>query len=115
MKHLPLLLFLIMVAACGLSKTEKNQLEFEIKMHNDKVSLNYRLDSLNEESSLKTMTRQNPKLIDSEYRRSHMSLFERSWNRPYDIKKDRFLTLESYLKYCEAHNYKPKEYIKFID
>lgn len=116
MKTLLLGLFLITFISCGLSKKEKDQIQFYINLHNSSTKLKFNLDSIKEASNIKM------KYLDmkgttelNQYIQSHMKVFANEWNKPYDIKRDRFLTLESYLKYCEAHNYKPKEYIKFID
>jgi hypothetical protein len=73
----------------ALSENEKYNIQKSIDLHNITVQYQFKKDSIDGKAD--------------------------SWSAPYDIKKDRFLTLDKYLEYCKAHKYDPKEYAKFID
>lgn len=116
MKYILLgLFFSITIQSCGLSSSDKKQIEFNIKMHNDRALLNYRIDSIREISRLQSEAILTKRPLTTEYRDLNMSLFNSKYNKPYDIKKDRFLTLDSYLQYCRANGFDEKEYIKIMD
>jgi hypothetical protein len=73
----------------ALSENEKYNIQKSIDLHNITAQYQFKKDSIDGKAD--------------------------SWSAPYDIKKDRFLTLDKYLEYCKAHKYDPKEYAKFID
>lgn len=114
------LIFLLVPAflACkqsGLSKEKKNSIDLHIRIHNAKVQTDFSLDSVNEVQSIKIKHVSLPKEKVNDYLLSHMKVFEDQWNKPYDIRKDKSLTLEKYFDYCKAHNLDPETYYKFID
>jgi hypothetical protein len=88
-KTLPLLM--LGLASCNSTLTENEQYNIQkaIDIHNITAQYQFTKDSIDGKAD--------------------------SWSAPYDINKDRFLTLEKYLEYCKAHKYDPKEYAKFID
>jgi hypothetical protein len=88
-KILPLLMLIALSCNQPLTENEKYSIQKSIDLHNITAQYQFKKDSIDGKAD--------------------------SWSVPYDIKKDRFLTLDKYLEYCKAHKYDPKEYAKFID
>lgn len=113
---LALFVFCLLSCKSGLSDQDKKNLLFYIDLHNSSLKTKFSVDSINETTKVKIryITLHDTATVNN-YLRAHMAVFANEWNSPYNIQKDRFLTLQSYLDYCKAHNYEPTEYIKFID
>jgi len=97
------------------SSEERKMLQTYITTHNITTQSRFDQDSINE---LQQERRKYKKKNENGFQESldaHMKFFSNKWNMAYDIKRDRNLTLESYLEYCKAHNFKPREYIKYIN
>ena len=89
-------------------------LQTSITTHNITTQARFDHDSINE---LQRERRKHKRKIENgfqQYLDAHMKFFSNKWGKPYDIKKDRNLTLHLYLEYCMTHNYNPMEYIKYI-
>lgn len=99
----------------GLSKEKKNSINLYIRIHNAKVQTDFSLDSIEETTAIKIRYVSLPKDRVNDYIVSHMGVFEDQWNQPYDIRKDKNLTLEKYLDYCKANNKDPETYYKYLD
>jgi len=113
-----LLLLNLILLSCkneGLSNEEKQVLKFQITRHNIATEATFVQDSIHELQKQRAKYRQKYLTGFGEYLKDHMIFFSNNWNRPYNIKKDRTLTLESYLDYCRVHKYNPKQYIKNIN
>jgi hypothetical protein len=109
----------ILVSSCGgnqISKKDRELLDFRVDIIRQTSSTNYNIDSLKELTNFRIehIRIQKDKRFN-QFLQSHMDAFSRGYNDPYDIKKDRFLTLEKYLEYCKAHKYDPVKYIEFLD
>jgi hypothetical protein len=92
MKKLPLFLCITaLLLACKSKITQNDEfiIQKSIDIHNTKARYRFTIDSIDGKAE--------------------------SWSAPYDIKKDRFLTMDKYIEYCKAHGYDPKEYTKFLD
>jgi len=113
----PLFLAIIFLSCKGedqLTKEEEQSLQLQIQGHNIDAEEKFRLDSVREITNIELQYVGLPKDKVQEYIDAHMKVFTTKWNTPYNIKKDRRLTLEEYLKYCKVNNYKPVEYIDYI-
>jgi len=117
MKNRILLLGIILLSCRNenLSDEQKKLLETTITRHNIVTEDRFAQDSIHELQIHRLKYQQKNAAGFQEYLKAHMIYFSNSWNRPYDIKKDRKLTLQSYLDYCEANNLKPLEYINQIN
>ena len=113
-----LVLLTMMLLSCkneDLSPQEKQILQTRITRHNIATETKFAQDSINELQLHRTKYKKNYADGFQQYLKAHMEYFSDNWNKPYDIKKDRDLNLETYLNYCRAHKYSPMEYIKNID
>jgi len=98
-----------------LSPEEQQILQTHITQHNINTEAKFVQDSINELQQHRVKYQK--KYADGfpQYLKAHMEYFSDNWNKPYEVKKDRNLNLETYLNYCRAHNYSPMEYIKNMD
>lgn len=121
MKLRSILLLLIPVPilfACkqpGLNNEKKETIQSMIRMHNINVETKFTLDTIEEKTNLRIKYLGLPETQVQNYIDAHLKVFENEWNKPYDIRKDKSLTLEKYLEYCEANNKNPETYYKFMD
>jgi len=113
-----LLLLSVILSSCkneDLSPEEKQILQTHITRHNIATEARFVQDSIHELQEHRAKYQLKYKTGFSEFLKDHMILFSNNWNRPYNINKDRTLTLDSYLDYCGVHKYNPKEQIKNIN
>lgn len=111
MKFLSFILLSILLYSCdsnNLSESDRLSLETDIFIHRTKASLKYNIAAIKARESLE-IKYYNWEKKDSAIALS-MDIFNSSWNKPYDIKKDSTLTVDQYLKYCKANNYDPITY-----
>src|SRR5919112_5766143 len=99
MKYHFILLFFLYSCASNLSDEDKIQLSKKIEARNTLLKLRYVADSSAE--VIKVVKQNYPKSESAikRYLEAHMDSFSINWNNPYDIKKDRNLTLDKYLDY----------------
>lgn len=115
------LLVLLLLSACKndkeLSTSKKRLISLSLDLRNMSVHTTFFKDSLQELQYYKTIlfNARLPKDSMQDYESVHMRVFSNQWNEPYDIKKDRFLTIDKYLDYCKAHRLDPETYYKFLD
>lgn len=99
----------------SLSDSKKASIKLSIDLHNVNTSLKYKLDSIDEATNYKIRLFKAKIKEDKDYTETHMAVFANQWNDPYDIQKDRFLTVEKYLDYCKANGLNAESYHKFLD
>lgn len=116
MRLAPFLLFaLLSCKSSGPTPEQIDRYKFYIDLHNITTKSRFAQDSIEEDYRLR---RQYIDLKDSpqlkNYLKTHGEVFADQWNNPYDVRKDRFLTVEKYLDYCKAHGYDPDKWIEFL-
>lgn len=116
MKILTLVLFLTVLCGCqsGLSSKEKHELEVMINLHRINANTIFVQDSIRKATALQIEHFGLPQEQLDTMLALTMKVFSNEWNSPYDIKRDRFLTLDKYLEYCKSNNLDAKTYYQFI-
>jgi hypothetical protein len=116
-----LLIGMLVFSACS-EKPDYTPVEQKLSLVRDQAQKQYYLDSL--ESLLKLKDNLE---ITNNYTKEYTpdsiknilkiqgEVFAREYNKEYDIKKDRAVTLQTYLDYCKAHNHDPLTYYKFMN
>ncbi len=81
------------------------------------ADLQYKLDSIDAATAYEAslLKLQLTKAKQDSFVINQMAPFKYDWNKPYDIKKDREITLQKYLDYCKANGYDPETYYKTIE
>ena len=95
-----------------LTEQQKTELKQSIEMHNVAAQKKFMSDSVQKAQHYRIGYVGLAEDTVEKYLKLQMVDYYKDWNKPYDIQKDRNLTLESYLEYCKTHNYLPAEYIK---
>ncbi len=109
-----------LIAACNggdLSKSKKDAIQFTLEIHNSNPELKFKLDSVTEGSNFEISLLKYHLSKDSSTSliKRQMKIFANDWNTPYDIKKDRDITLDKYVDYCKDNKYDPETYYKVLD
>lgn len=109
------LLCLMTILSCnsGLSTKDRDYIQTMIDMHNTIARGKYHEYLINAETEARIQYI-GYKLEDSLVKLT-MKSAPGKYFRPYDLKKDTSVTMESYLSYCKAMGYDPKEYASRID
>lgn len=116
MKIIIAVLLSVAIYSCGMSKSEKDNIQAMINFHNVKAHTRFFEDSLNEIERKHIEIYHLSKQIDiSRHLKIHGDTFESKWNNPYEISKDYNLTFDKYVEYCKANNKDPKTFYKFMD
>jgi len=111
-----IVLLTLLSCKSGLTESEEKTINLSLTLHNQNARLKFALDSIEEVTKYRIehiATKNHPDF--DKWLQSHMDVFENEWNSPYDIKKDRNLTMDKYLDYCKAYNHDPKAFYKFMD
>lgn len=98
-----------------LTQNEKELITAQVQFVSDRAQMNFTMDSIQEATNFKIRIHRIFPESEWDYQTSiHMGGWRHQWNQPYKIEKDRNLTFESYMSYCEAMNLDPKDYIQVL-
>ena len=101
-----------------LSTKEKEIIQTAIQSHNLQAQQKFSADSIEEIAKLKKsyviFGLKDTQLLHDKIKTTSL-IFSRNYNIPYDLQKDRFLTLKKYLDYCKANYYNPMEHARYMD
>lgn len=109
------ILLSVVLIGCGISATDKENIEASIAIHNSRVGQEYVKDSLDADTKFQI---ENIRIKDDpQFQllliRNGLS-FKNNWNRPYTIEKDYELTYEKYLEFCDKNNKDEKTFHKSL-